>query len=45
MDGRTRSILARGRLCCHCLLVEGDRGLTLVDTGFGLGDVADPVEG
>ena len=42
MDGRTRSILARGRLSCHCLLVEGDRGLTLVDTGFGLGDVADP---
>jgi glyoxylase-like metal-dependent hydrolase (beta-lactamase superfamily II) len=42
MDGRTRSILARGRLCCHCLLLEGERGLTLVDTGFGLGDVADP---
>ncbi|MBV9892345.1 MAG: MBL fold metallo-hydrolase [Rhizobacter sp.] len=42
MDGRTRSILARGRLCCHCLLIEGERGLTLVDTGFGLGDVADP---
>jgi hypothetical protein len=42
MDGRTRSILARGRLCCHCLLLEGDTGLTLVDTGFGMGDVADP---
>ena len=42
MDGRTRSILARGRLCCHCLLLEGERGLTLVDTGFGLADVADP---
>jgi glyoxylase-like metal-dependent hydrolase (beta-lactamase superfamily II) len=42
MDGCTRSILARGRLCCHCLLLEGERSLTLVDTGFGLGDVADP---
>src|SRR5205085_10586747 len=42
MDGRTRSILARGELCNHCVLIEGDRGLTLVDTGFGLRDVADP---
>jgi glyoxylase-like metal-dependent hydrolase (beta-lactamase superfamily II) len=42
MDGRTRSILARGELCNHCLLLEGERGLTLVDTGFGLRDVADP---
>ena len=42
MDGRTRSIVARGRLCNHCLPVEGARGLTLVDTGFGLHDVADP---
>lgn len=30
------------RLVAHCLLVEGDDGLTLVDTGFGTGDVADP---
>ena len=29
-------------MVCHCLLVETARGLTLVDTGFGLGDVADP---
>jgi glyoxylase-like metal-dependent hydrolase (beta-lactamase superfamily II) len=42
MDGRTRSIVARGHLCCHCLLIEGERGLTLVDTGFGLQDVANP---
>jgi glyoxylase-like metal-dependent hydrolase (beta-lactamase superfamily II) len=42
MDGRTRSIVARGQLCNHCLLIEGARGLTLVDTGFGLRDVADP---
>jgi glyoxylase-like metal-dependent hydrolase (beta-lactamase superfamily II) len=30
------------RLVAHCLLVEGDSGLTLVDTGFGSGDVAEP---
>jgi glyoxylase-like metal-dependent hydrolase (beta-lactamase superfamily II) len=29
-----------GRMVCHCLLVETDRGLVLVDTGFGLGDIA-----
>lgn len=28
------------RLVAHCLLVEGDQGLTLVDTGFGTADVA-----
>lgn len=42
MDGRTPSILRRGELCCHCLLVETERGLVLVDTGFGLRDVANP---
>ena len=30
------------RLVSHCLLVEGDESLTLVDTGFGTGDLADP---
>jgi glyoxylase-like metal-dependent hydrolase (beta-lactamase superfamily II) len=30
------------RLVCHCLLVETARELVLVDTGLGLGDVADP---
>ena len=29
-------------LTCHCLLVETDRGLVLVDTGFGLRDMARP---
>jgi glyoxylase-like metal-dependent hydrolase (beta-lactamase superfamily II) len=29
-------------MVCHCVLVETDRGLALVDTGFGLGDVAEP---
>ena len=42
MDGETRSVIERGHLCCHCLLVEGEHGLTLVDTGYGLRDVADP---
>ena len=32
----------RGRLTAHCLLLEGERELVLVDTGFGLHDVADP---
>ncbi|HET6433429.1 MBL fold metallo-hydrolase [Dyella sp.] len=42
MDGRTRSLLARGALVCHCLLIETDAGLVLVDTGFGLNDVHHP---
>ena len=31
-----------GRLVCHVLLCELDDRLVLVDTGFGLSDVADP---
>ena len=42
MDGRTRSVLRRGELCCHCVLVEAGLSLVLVDTGFGLRDVTDP---
>lgn len=42
MDGRSRSVLQRGQLCCHCLLVESNDGLVLVDTGFGLRDIANP---
>lgn len=42
MDGRTPSVLKRGELCCHCLLIETNNELVLVDTGFGLRDVADP---
>ncbi len=35
--------LGRGRLVCHCLLVETERdGLVLVDTGIGLDDCRDP---
>lgn len=43
MDGRTPSILRRGELCCHCLLVETEQGLVLIDTGFGLNDVRHPM--
>jgi glyoxylase-like metal-dependent hydrolase (beta-lactamase superfamily II) len=42
MDHRTPSVLTRGKLCCHCLAVETSDGLVLVDTGFGLNDVASP---
>jgi glyoxylase-like metal-dependent hydrolase (beta-lactamase superfamily II) len=42
MDGRTESLVRRGELACHCLLVETGAGLVLVDTGLGLRDVADP---
>ena len=34
--------LAPRRIIAHCLLVERDEGLLLVDTGFGMGDVRDP---
>lgn len=42
MDGRSGSPLRRGRLACHCLLVEASDQLILVDTGLGLNDVRDP---
>jgi len=42
MDGQTGSLLCRGQLCCHCLLVETDDGLVLLDTGLGLEDVRHP---
>ena len=31
-----------GGIVCHCLLLETDGGLVLVDTGLGVRDVADP---
>lgn len=34
-------LLARGRMVCHCLLIEAPDGLVLVDTGLGTEDVAD----
>ena len=40
---RQGAIYRRGRICCHCLLVETDAcGLVLVDTGFGRQDIAEP---
>ncbi|RZL03440.1 MAG: MBL fold metallo-hydrolase [Rubrivivax sp.] len=42
MDGRTPSVVQRGELCCHCLLLETSQGLVLVDTGYGLNDVRNP---
>jgi glyoxylase-like metal-dependent hydrolase (beta-lactamase superfamily II) len=41
-NGHPDSLIRRGHLTCHCLLVESPAGLVLVDTGFGLRDVADP---
>lgn len=41
MDGMSIESL-RGRLTSHCLLVELDDGLVLIDTGYGLRDVANP---
>jgi len=39
-DGTTDGPL--GHLVCHCLLIESDVGLVLVDTGFGIRDIAHP---
>jgi glyoxylase-like metal-dependent hydrolase (beta-lactamase superfamily II) len=42
MDGRSKSMLQRGHLTCHCLLIETPSTLILADTGFGLRDVQNP---
>ena len=42
MDGRSASIVERGELACHCLLVELADRLVLVDAGMGLEDVRNP---
>src|SRR4051812_22586821 len=42
MGARTPGLITRAKLCCHCLAVETNGGVVLVDTGFGLRDVADP---
>ncbi len=39
-DGFSRG--ATAHLVCHCLLVETNQGLVLIDTGFGLRDVEAP---
>ena len=35
-------VFERAHFAAHCLLIESDDGLVLVDSGLGLGDVADP---
>lgn len=30
------------RACCHCLLIDDDNSLTLIDTGIGLLDIQEP---
>ena len=42
-DGRSKGVL--GHLVCHCLLIESEAGLVLVDTGYGLRDVHHPHAG
>ena len=39
-DGKSDSPL--GQLVCHCLLIETDAGLVLIDTGFGTRDIDHP---
>jgi Metallo-beta-lactamase superfamily len=34
--------LSPAPMCCHCLLIEGDDGLVLVDSGLGVEDVNEP---
>ncbi len=36
--------IASGRMVCHVLLLESERGLALVDTGFGVRDVEAPAQ-
>lgn len=38
------SLLGSAELVCHVLVIEGPNGLTLIDTGFGTGDVAAPAQ-
>lgn len=42
MDGFSRGW--RAELVCHCLAIETNAGLVLVDTGFGLQDMKAPYE-
>ncbi|WP_408095699.1 MBL fold metallo-hydrolase [Peredibacter sp. HCB2-198] len=42
MDDGVESVLHRGHLTNHCLLIETSESLVLIDTGFGLNDVKDP---
>src|SRR5262245_25889315 len=35
-------LLEPARIVCHCLLIEADDGLVLLDTGFGTEDTRNP---
>ena len=39
----TGSLISRAQLVCHCLLIETNDALALVDTGIGLDDIAEPM--
>ena len=36
------SLFKRARMICHCLLVETNAGLVLIDTGLGVNDIKNP---
>lgn len=38
----TGSWLESASMCCHCLAIETNDGVVLVDTGFGVQDVVNP---
>ena len=40
--GGEGGLLSPAPMCCHCLLIEGDDRLILVDTGLGVEDVNEP---
>jgi glyoxylase-like metal-dependent hydrolase (beta-lactamase superfamily II) len=40
--GGSGGLFERGRLVCHCLLIEAGDGLVLVDTGYGTDDARNP---
>lgn len=40
----TGGLFEKATMVCHCLLVETDAGLVLIDSGFGTADLAAPVE-
>jgi glyoxylase-like metal-dependent hydrolase (beta-lactamase superfamily II) len=42
MLGGAGGPLSPALMCCHCLLIEGEDGLILVDTGLGVEDVTEP---
>lgn len=42
LPGANGGLLRRGEMVCHCLVLETEDGLALVDTGLGTRDVAQP---